>query len=132
MGLNWPSSGEYNVAAYQMSAMPYVTSSVINVGEIHRYEFPYVTRFVGVHNRGTALSDAIAVGFTDNGIKATVGNFITLDKGDNIDKEIRTTVLLVSCSSGTNVSYQLLCGLTNIPSRNFLPLSSSNGHPNVG
>lgn len=132
MGLNWPSSGEYNVYAYQMSAMPYVTSSMISVGEIHRYEFPYVTRFVGVHNRSTGSTDAIAIGFTENGIKPTVGNFITLDAGGHIDKEIRTTLLIVSCSSGTSVPYQLLCGLTNIPSRNFLPLSASNGHPSVG
>lgn len=132
MGTNWSPSGEYNVSAYQMSALPYVTSSIISLGEVHRYDFPFVTRFVDILNRGAQATDAIAVGFTENGIKAAFGNYITIDRGVSVNEEIRTTTLFVSCSAGTNVKYQLLCGLTTIPSKFFLPLSASNGHPCVG
>jgi hypothetical protein len=130
MSLAWPQSGEYNVSAYQMSAMPYVTSSIINNGEVHRYNFPYVTRFIDVVNRGSA-GNTIALGFTENGVLST-GNYVTLDSGASVKEEVRTTALFISCSSGTNVKYQILCGLTTIPAKNFLVLSASNGHPGIG
>lgn len=130
MSLQWPQNGEYNISAYQMSAMPYVTSSVINSGEVHRYDFPYVTRFIDVVNRGSS-ADKIALGFTENGIMNT-GNYVILDSGASVNEEIRTTSLFISCSAGTGINYQLFCGLTTIPARNFLPLSASNGHPGVG
>lgn len=131
MSLGYPQSGEYNIAAYQMSALPYVTSSIISVGEVHTYEFPFVTRFIDVANRGKGATDAICVGFTQNGVMKT-GNYVTLERGMTVNEEIRTTVLIVSCSKGTTVDYQIFCGLTTIPARNFLPLTGSSGHPGVG
>lgn len=114
-----------------MSALPFVTSSLISVGELHRYEFPYVTRFIDVVNRGSGPSDTITIGFTENGILNS-GNYVSIDRNASVNEEIRTTVLYVSCSAGTNVDYQLFCGLTTIPSKNFLVLTASNGHPGVG
>lgn len=130
MSISWPHSGEYSLSAYQMSALPYVTSSVISLGEVHSYQFPYVTRFIDVVNRG-ASTDKLALGFTENGLLNT-GNYVTLDSGASVNEEIRTTTLFISCSAGTNVKYQLFCGLTTIPARNFLTLTGSNGHPGVG
>lgn len=109
MAVNWQQNGEYFVPAYQTSALPFVTSSIINIGEVHRHEFPYVTRFIDVLNRGAGPGDTIALGFTENGILNT-GNYISLDRGASVNEEIRTTVLFVSCSAGTNVNYQLFCG----------------------
>jgi hypothetical protein len=131
MSINWPTAGEYYTPAYQMSAMPYVTSSVISLGEVHRYDFPYVTRFIDVVNRGAGASDKLALGFTYNGVVNT-GNYVTLDRLSSVNEEIRTTTLFISCSSGTNVDYQVFCGLTTIPANNFLLLTGSNGHPGVG
>ena len=128
--MNYLQSGEYNVAAYQMSALPYVTSSIISIGEVHTYEFPFVTRFIDIANVSIATSE-ICVGFTYNGV-VNAGNYVTLDRGVSVNEEVRTTRLVVSCSSGTNANYQLFCGLTTIPARNFLPLTGSNGHPGVG
>lgn len=132
MSINWPTNSENNVPSYQISALPYLTSSVISVGEVHRYDFPFVTRFINVVNRGANVSDKIALGFTENGIRKEVGNYITLEQGDTVNEEIRTTILFVSCSAGTSVDYQLFCGLTTIPERNFLKLTGSNGHVGVG
>lgn len=131
MSLNHPAAGEYYTSAYQMSALPFVTSSVISLGEVHRYDFPFVTRFIDVCNLGSGATDSIAVGFTENGVLKT-GNYVTLKIGASVNEEIRTSVLYVSCSSGTGVNYQVFCGLTTIPSRNFLTLTGSNGHPGVG
>jgi hypothetical protein len=111
-----------------MSALPYVTSSLISSGQVHRYDFPFVTRFIDVTNRDT--SGSIAVGFTLNGLSK--GNYVTLDSKVTMNEEIRTTTLFISCSAGTNVQYQLFCGLTTIPAANFLTITGSNGHPGVG
>lgn len=131
MSFNYPSVDEYYISAYQMSAMPFVTSSFISLGEVHRYEFPFVTRFIDVCNLGEGPTDAIAVGFTENGVLKT-RNYVTLKVNSSVNKEVRTTRLIVSCSAGTNVEYQLLCGLTMIPAKNFLTLTGSNGHVSVG
>ena len=131
MSYNYPTMGEHYTPAYQLSALPFVTSSVISLGQVHRYDFPYVTRFIDVSNLGAGATDAIAIGFTENGILRTK-NYVTLKSGKTINEEVRTTSLFVSCSVGTNVDYQLFCGITTIPARNFLVLTGSNGHPGVG
>jgi hypothetical protein len=132
MSINWPANGEYATPAYQISALPYLSSSIISQGQIHKYEFPYVTRFINIVNRGSLASDKIALAFTERGLQSTVANYITLDQGDTVHEEIRTTVLFISCSAGSSVDYQIFCGLTNIPSKNFLTLTGSNGHSGVG
>ena len=131
MATNWPSVGEHYAPAYQLSSIPFLTSSTISAGQVHRYEFPYITRFVNVTNKGNG-SDGIAVSFSENGLKPSVGNFNTVDKGFSFTGEVRTTTLFVSCSSGTNVKYNLLCGLTMIPASNFLTLTGSNGYQGIG
>ena len=132
MSLNWPASGEYSVPAYQMSSLPYLSSSIISQGQIHRYDFPYVTKFINIVNRGSLASDKISLAFTERGIQKTVGNYITLDQGDTVHEDIRTTTMFVSCSSGTSVDYQIFCGLTGIPAKFFTQITGSNGHSGVG
>lgn len=130
MSLNWPQNGEYSSAAYQISPLPYLTSSIISVGSIHKYEFPFVTKFINVVNRGSNAGDRFALAFTENGFHS--GNYVTLDQGVSVDQEVRTTVLFISGSNGTFIDYQIFCGLTTIPAKNFLIITSSNGHPGVG
>jgi len=130
MSLNWPQNGEYFSPAYQISALPYLTSSIISAGTIHKYEFPFVTKFINVVNRGSNAGDKLALSFTENGLRS--GNYVTLDQGVGVDQEVRTTLLFISGSNGTSVDYQIFCGLTTIPAKNFLILTGSNGHPGVG
>ena len=112
--------------------MPYLTSSVISLGQVHSHQFPLVTRFINVVNKGTSMGDKICLAFTERGLKPSVGNFITLDQGETVHHEVRSSVLFISCSGGSNVDYQLFCGLTTIPVINFTTLTGSNGHPGVG
>jgi hypothetical protein len=98
---------------------------------VHLHRFSYVTKFINVVNRGTG-GDEICIAFTSRGFEPTVGNFITLDHSVAVSHEVRTTELYVSCSASTNVVYQIFCGLTTIPAKNFLVLTGSNGHEGVG
>ena len=130
MSINWPTNGEHFVPSYQISALPYLSSSIISNGQIHKYDFPYITIFIDVANKGSVSTDKIALAFTENGFKT--GNYITLEQGDTVHHNIRCDELYVSCSAGTLVDYQVFCGLTTIPVRNFLKITGSNGHPGVG
>ena len=130
MGLNYPVINEGFVPAYQASAVPYVTSSQISLGQIHQINFDQVTRFFNVQNVGTVTTDQIAVSFTQRGF--STGNYFTLGQGVSFRDELRTIRLFISCSSGTGVPYQVIAGLTNIPSNQFLLVTGSNGHQGVG
>jgi hypothetical protein len=132
MSINYPVIHEGYVPAYQASSVPYVTSSLISVGEIHEITFPQVTRFFNIQNLGSSATDKIAIGFTANGLLPANANYFTIGQSGSFRDEIRTTRLFVSCSSGTSMRYQLVAGLTNIPSNQFLLITGSNGHAGVG
>lgn len=130
--MNWAANGEYATPAYQISALPFMSSSIISAGQVHTYDFPFVTKFISVVNRGSNVGDVLAIAVTENGLKSSVGNYITLKNSETVREEIRTTKLYISCSSGTSIDYQVFCGLTNIPAHHFLIVTASNGHPGVG
>lgn len=132
MSLNYPVINEGYVPAYQMSAVPYVTSSLISAGQVHMISFPQVTRFFNVQNVGTVATDNLAVSFTQNGLVPANSNYFSIGQGVSFRDELRTTQLFISCSSGTNVCYQVIAGLTNISDRQFLVVTASNGHAGVG
>jgi hypothetical protein len=132
MGLSYPIINEGYVPAYQASSVPYITSSLISVGQVHTITFPQVTRFFNVQNVGTVTTDEIAVAVTQRGLSSTVGNYFTLGQGVSFRDELRTVQLFISCSNGTSVRYQIIAGLTNIPSSQFLLITGSNGHAGVG
>ena len=126
-----PQAHEGFVPAYQQSALPYVTSSILlATGSIHSYTFDYVTRFFTVKNTGGTDGDTINVAFTSNGFES--GNSFSLGRGETFDEEIRCVKLFVSCSAGAAVNYELIAGLTNIPFKNFNVLTGSTGWNGVG
>lgn len=132
MSINNPIMHEGYVPAYQLSATPWVTSSIISQGEVHAYTFRFATRFFNVHNRGVNAADVLAVSFTQRGLEPAVGNYFSVDAGSAFRDELRTTTLFVSCSYGTNVDYQIVAGLTGIPYSQFSLVTGSNGYGNVG
>ena len=131
MGLNNPAWGEGFVPAYQMSAMPYVTSSNVSLGATREISFNYVTKFFTVKNTG-ASTNVLAVGFTQNGMLPGNSNFFTLSGSEAFSGEIRTSKLFISGSAGATTSFTLVAGLTNIPVSNFLLVTGSNGFSGVG
>lgn len=132
MGLNYPVINEGYVPAYQASAVPFVTSSQINLGEVQVITFPQVTRFFNIQNVSPTTGSEVAVAFTLRGLDPAVGNYFTVSQGVSFRDEIRTTQLFISGSTGATVRYQVVAGLTNIPSTQFLLITASNGHAGVG
>jgi hypothetical protein len=110
MALNYPQIGEGYSPAYQISAIPFVSSSTINAGVVQEIEFSNITRFFEIKNTG---ANVLAFGFTQNGVEGT--NKFVLSGSQSYSGEIRTTHLFVSASG--NTTYSVLAGLTNIPAR---------------
>ena len=129
MSLKAPYMGEGHAPAYQISATPFVTASVLSASETRQVSFGHVTKFVTVRNTVTGTN--LAVGFTENGLKPSNSNFVTLVGISEMTADIRIDRLFLSASVGTP-GFTVLAGLTPIETKNFLPVTASNGHQGVG
>tara|TARA_R100000005_G_C4957055_1_gene175218 strand:- start:677 stop:1117 length:441 start_codon:yes stop_codon:yes gene_type:complete len=146
MPLNYPFAGAGDVASYQMSAVPFVTSS--NGAEATntpvRVAFPNVTRFIVVHE--TAGQD-LRIAFTRNGVKGTGAsvsgsaeeqradhsNYFVLKANETTPRmEVRCKEIFFQRNGGSNAGFSIIAGITPIPERNFPLLSGSEGYLGVG
>lgn len=131
MGLNYPQVHEGYVPAYQVSAVPFVTSSNVTLGQVKEITFGYVTKFFTIKNTSTTSTNTIAVAFTQNGLTPSNSNYFPLSGSEAYTGELRVDRLFISGSVGTS-TFTLVAGLTNIPSKNFLLVTGSNGFNGVG
>jgi hypothetical protein len=125
MSLNNPAMHEGFVPAYQVSAVPFVTSSAVTT--VNQIDFPFVTRFFTVQNTS---STPLRFGFTQLGVQGT--NYFVIPSGSSYTGEIRTDRLFVSSSTAASISYSVIAGLTGVPNRNFQTITGSNGFAGVG
>lgn len=131
MALKNPSIGEFYSPAYQMSGVPFVTSSIVNLGAIREITFDTVSKFLVVRNTG-ATSTAIAVAFTQNGLKTSNSNYFILSGSESFSAELKTDRLFISGAVGASVPFSVVAGLTVIPWTEMLPVTGSNGFGGVG
>lgn len=147
MPLNWPQAGAGDVASYQMSAVPYVTSS--NGAEVSttpiRLKFPNATRFLVV--RETAGQD-LRIGFSAKGVAgegASVSgsqpsagvadhrNYFVVKANETTPRlEVRCKELFFRRDGGTDAGFTVVAGLTPITANNFPPLTGSQGYEGIG
>lgn len=138
MGIHWAEPGYKSVGEYQLSGIPYVTSSILGDQETRTIEFPRVTKNIIVRNANTGSSATLlAVGFTENGIQANPAaqtNYIQLDSGESLSVELRIKDLFLSNSvSDSNlIEFEVLAGLTDITREKMITLTGSNGFSGVG
>ena len=149
MPLDNPHLGPSDVPTYQMSAVPYVTSSLGGLVPINsaasplRVRLPSVSRFVVVHNTGDT---PIRVGFTANGVTAS-GSFA--GSGDNRAKDRNYFILsgnqttgrlelrckdlfFMSDSRNKTSDVSILAGVTPISITKFPVLTGSDGYEGIG
>lgn len=143
------------VPAYEISGIPYVTSSVpAEVGTTNAVSvrFPYVTRWVEVVNTG---AKPLRIGFSKNGVEGkgaiTSGssrstsspeytpnhrNYFVLNPsgsagGSTTRLELRCSSIFFLSDHTSETSFSLIAGLTTIPGRD-LNLTGSSGHLGIG
>ncbi len=148
MPLNYTYAGPSDVPSYQMSAVPFVTSSTHNevgtaAGGVVNVKFPQVTRFFVVKNTDPAAGGILKVGFTENGVLglgANVSgsnlpdqsNFFMLAGGEMSPRlEIRCKELFFH-ASGSDVGFTLMAGLAPVDHTQFPVLTGSEGYFGVG
>lgn len=129
--MNNPYFGEGYVPAYQLSPSPWVTSSQVTLGSTVQLDFPQVTRSLIVQNTG-ATNTAIAVAFTQNGLKSANSNYFILSGTNSFSSELRVDRLFISGAVGATVPFTVIAGLTPIQRKDFLIVTGSNGFNGVG
>ena len=138
MAIHWAEPGYKAVGEYQLSGVPFVTSSILADEETRTIEFPRVTKSVIVRNANTGSSaTTLAVGFTENGVKANPAaqtNYIKLDSGESLSVDLRIKDLFLSNSvSDSNIlEFEVLAGLTDISREKMITITGSNGYSGVG
>lgn len=127
-----PQSGLGSVGSYQMSGIPWASSSIAPVysstpADALRIDFPYVTKFIvvkNVHPSGVNLR----VGFSAEGV--VTDNYFVLGKGESFEGSLRITQLYLIGHGASAVSASVIAGLTGVDASN-LPNSWS-GSAGVG
>ncbi len=131
-GLDWPRPGPGDMGSYLVSGVPYVTSSVLAIGETREISFPSVSRFFIVKNI-SAVSSSLAVAFTTNGLKATNSNFFTLSGSQSQTLDLRVKSLFLSNAVGLpGLAFELIIGMTPIHNSDFPVLTGSSGDLGIG
>jgi|TARA_R110000765_G_scaffold143492_2_gene245127 hypothetical protein len=134
-------SGLGAVGQYQMSAVPFASSSIIveknGSNKTFKVQFPYITRFVTVQN--TTGSGGLRVGFSDYGTQGasnrgadpgfdaagneisvhTANYFFVLADGESYTGEWRLQELYLQGDGTTQCSASVIAGLTMI--RQLIP-----------
>ena len=126
--------GLQNVGSYQVSGIPYVTSSIAapaSSGTPSEVSFPDVTQRIVVSNVNTA--SALRVGFSSNGVKGT-NYFIIPAASSSVvhptqEFRVKVSSIFLLSHTSTPTSASVLAELTNIET-NLLLRSGPTGLPN--
>ena len=123
--------GISNVGSYQVSGMPYATSSIAvpaNSGTPVQINFPWVTQRIVVSNTNTAAP--LRVGFSANGVKGT--NYFVIPQATSTtdfptaEFRVKVNSIFILSNTTTPTSASVFAELTNIDS-NLLVNSGPSG-----
>ena len=138
MAIHWAEPGYKAVGEYQLSGIPYVTSSILADEETLLIPFPRVTKSIIIRNTNTgSWATTMAVGFTESGVQANPGAnscFISLDSGESLSVDLRIKDLFLSNSKSDSriLEFEVLAGLTDITREKMFTLTGSSGFLGVG
>lgn len=117
--MQYPSPGYNDVPAYLASGLPYVTASSASTTPV-KISFPYVTKFITIHSNTSSLD----VGFTAFGVSNS--NHFTIGSNGYATFEVRVKEIYLKKPSGAGtVNFQILAGLTGIPTASIPTLTGS-------
>ena len=128
----WTSSHHNYADEYIASGLPFALhiDDVDNNDTAQRVSFPYVTRWITVY----AHAQDIRVGWTLNGVNGNpANNFIVIKAGNHSGRlEVKCTHIFVRADSANNGQASIVAGYTNIPVRNLLNRTGSEGFSGIG
>jgi len=126
-------AGLHNVGSYQVSGIPFVTSSVIpqsnSAGTAWKVEFPYVTSEITVCNHAANSHNLARIAFSARGVKDEVGNYylIGASKDGVGSTTFRIKATEIYCMSDDNHTdkVSICAALTTIPVARVTNISPS-------
>ena len=121
--LDWQLPGIGDVPSYQVSGVPYLTSSTApSTQAIVTINFPYVTQWVHVRNLDNVAH--LRLGFSNNGVSGSGTNYILLEDHNKANSDIylnvKCTSIYLQSNTAANINFSVAAGLTFIPT-NELP-----------
>ena len=122
--------GLHNVGSYQVSGIPWITGSVLVTGEEHKISFPKVTKNITVMASGAYSNGEVRIAFDSNSNPNVEGShrYLTLDTHeDSWSLPVKCKEVYIYCkfASTTDVGYELVAELTNIPTGSMYVHSGS-------
>lgn len=123
MSLNNATPGPGSYAEYMVSAIPWLTASQVPGATTVGHSFQYVASTFSVRNKMTGSVDQLAVGFTLAGVAGA--NRVVLGAGESFTADFRFKDLYLRAINASAVDYELVVGLTTIPSTMFPILTGS-------
>ncbi len=113
--------GINNVPAYQVSGEPFVSGNIDATSTTQKLSFPYVTRWVEVHN---ASNNTLKVGFSKNGLEKKNNYFQIAPSSSSGRLELKISEIYTK--GGTAGFVSVVAGLTSIKPEK-VALSGSTG-----
>ena len=151
MPLHYAKSHHGNAAEYQVSGIPFVTSSAVtevtSPASAIQVRFPYVTQWFEVSSIGYG---GLKVGFSENGVLSNPNaNYFIVSSGSLSTKASTTSISatsvrfdvrckeiwisgLSSNDPAKDAGFTVMAALTNVKSRDFPTLTGSDGFEGVG
>ena len=125
MPIDNPRPGAGSVAEFQVSPIPWMTSSVLAASSSVRFDMPYLASSLMLLNASTGSTDVLAFGFTSTGAAGTRRHRI-LPNTRLGPLDLRFKTLWLAAPSGS-VSFDVLVGLTGISARDCGDFSDATG-----
>ena len=109
-----PRAGLNNVGSYQVSSIPYLTSTVAPAfgSTPAEISFPTVTRFVTIKNIDLTANRRLRVGFSENGVNN--GNYFILTQYESFTADFKVTGIYLVSDEAFPISASVVAGLTGI------------------
>ena len=108
--------GVGSVGQYQMSAKPFLSSSIlVSNTAITEVKFPAVTSFLTIQNVHADSNVPLLVGFSSAGLTGDEGYKIVLDNGESYTGDFRVRYVYLA-GSGAPCTGSIIAGLTGIDS----------------
>jgi hypothetical protein len=106
-------AGISNVGSYQVSAIPYVTSSTapVNSDPALQISFPTITKYLIIKNVDATAHD-VRIGFSANGVAGT--NYFILSKNESITIDVKVSSVFLLGDTANTVLVSIIAGLTGI------------------
>jgi hypothetical protein len=122
---NYGAPGLGHVGAYQVSSKPFFKGGLTADASIRVVEFPTVTNWIHIRNATTLLAgDGPRISFSENGMNTN--NFFDLystyaeNDTNSVTLYLKVTKLYYKRPSSSNVAFDIVAGLTNIPTGSIL------------